>query len=72
MSRPSVRNEARQLDPADARLRINTWEDVADSGDEFHINRDKILLEEGPARKKQRRLQDEGSRPSSMTFIKNG
>jgi hypothetical protein len=59
-SRHDARNEAKALDPADARLRINTWEDVADSEDEFHINRDRILLEEGPARKKRRHLQDEG------------
>ena len=45
---------------SEAKLRINTYEDVADSEDEFHINRDKILLEEGPAQKKQRRYQEEG------------
>merc|ERR1712093_815984 len=27
---------------------ITTYEDVADSEDEFHINRDKVLLDEGP------------------------
>ncbi|KAL2042859.1 hypothetical protein N7G274_004619 [Stereocaulon virgatum] len=42
----------------DSKLRINTYEDVADSEDEFHINRDKILLEEGPAQKKQRKAQE--------------
>lgn len=42
------------------KLRINKWEDVADSEDEFFINRDKALLEEGPAQKKQRRLEEEG------------
>ncbi len=42
------------------KLSINTYEDVADSEDEFHVNRDKILLEEGPAQKRQRRLQEEG------------
>ena len=45
----------------DTKLRINTYEDVANSEDEFHINRDKILLEEGPAQKRQRRYQEEGS-----------
>ncbi|OAK98938.1 hypothetical protein IQ06DRAFT_278673 [Phaeosphaeriaceae sp. SRC1lsM3a] len=43
----------------DSKLAINTWEDVADSEDEFHINRDKILLDEGPAAKKLRKYQEE-------------
>ncbi|KAL9099857.1 MAG: hypothetical protein Q9163_004705 [Psora crenata] len=42
-----------------SKLAINTFEDVADSEDEFHINRDKILLEEGPAQKRQRISQEE-------------
>ncbi|MCJ1478629.1 hypothetical protein MMC13_007310 [Lambiella insularis] len=46
-------------DPSEAKLRINTYEDVADSEDEFHINRDKILLDEGPARKRQRKQEEE-------------
>ena len=58
--RPFGRNEPRDLDNADSKLRINTYEDVADSEDEFHINRDKILLEEGPAQKRQRKIQEEG------------
>ena len=41
-----------------SKLNIRTYEDVADSEDEFHINRDKILLDEGPARKRQRRIQE--------------
>lgn len=44
----------------DPKLTIKTWEDVADSEDEFHINRDRILLEEGSEQKRQRRLQEEG------------
>jgi U3 small nucleolar RNA-associated protein 3 len=43
----------------DSKLAINTWEDVADSEDEFHINRDKVLLDEGPAAKKLRKWQEE-------------
>jgi U3 small nucleolar RNA-associated protein 3 len=42
------------------KLRIDDWQDVADSEDEFHMNRDKILLEEGPAQKRQRKAQEEG------------
>ena len=45
----------------DSRMRINTFEDVADSEDEFHMNRDKILLDEGPAAKRMRKYQEEGS-----------
>ena len=58
--RPFGRNEPRDLDDADSRLRINTYEDVADSEDEFHINRDKVLLEESPAQKRQRKIEEKG------------
>lgn len=58
--RPFGRNEPQELNAADSKLRINTYEDVADSEDEFHINRDKVLLEEGPAQKRQRKIQEEG------------
>jgi U3 small nucleolar RNA-associated protein 3 len=44
----------------DSTLAIKSWEDVADSEDEFHINRDKVLLDEGPAAKKLRQWQEEG------------
>ena len=44
---------------SDSKLVINTYEDVADSEDEFHINRDKILLDDGPARKRQRKLEED-------------
>lgn len=40
---------------------INTFEDVADSEDEFHINRDNILLEDGPDTKRIRKWQEEGT-----------
>lgn len=53
-------NRPQDLNDADSNLRINTYEDVADSEDEFHINRDKILLEEGPAQKRQRKIQEAG------------
>ena len=44
----------------DSKMRIDTFEDVADSEDEFHMNRDKILLDEGPAAKRVRKHQEEG------------
>lgn len=50
-----------------SKLVINDWQDVADSEDEFHINRDKILLEEGPAQKRQRKAQEE----SQKQFLKD-
>ncbi|KAF6217796.1 hypothetical protein HO133_006623 [Letharia lupina] len=56
---PFGRDEPREFNDADNKLRINTYEDVADSEDEFHINRDKILLEEGPAQKRQRKIQED-------------
>lgn len=44
----------------DSRMRIHTYEDVADSEDEFHMNRDKVLLDEGPVAKKMRKYREEG------------
>ena len=67
--RPFGRDESRELSDADSKLRINTYEDVADSEDEFHINRDKILLEESPAQKKQRKIQEHGKASSTMTVL---
>jgi U3 small nucleolar RNA-associated protein 3 len=43
-----------------SKLTLNSWEDVADSEDEFLINRDKILLNEGWEVKRRRKLQEEG------------
>ncbi|KAL8938766.1 MAG: hypothetical protein Q9216_003712 [Gyalolechia sp. 2 TL-2023] len=42
-----------------SKLTINTYEDVADSEDEFFINRDKILLDEGPEQKRRRKIQED-------------
>lgn len=58
--RPFGRDEPRELNDSGSKLKINTYEDVADSEDEFHINRDKILLEEGPAQKRQRKIEEDG------------
>jgi len=43
----------------DSKLAISTYADVADSEDEFHINRDKVLLEEEPAAKRMRKSREE-------------
>ncbi|KAF5027883.1 hypothetical protein F66182_24 [Fusarium sp. NRRL 66182] len=49
----------KELDPSDARLGpISTYEDVADSEDEYFMNRDQILLDDEP-NSKRRRKQDE-------------
>jgi U3 small nucleolar RNA-associated protein 3 len=39
---------------------ITTYEDVADSEDEFHINRDKVMLDDGPDVKRRKKWQEEG------------
>lgn len=49
----------KELDPSEARLGpITTYEDVADSEDEYFMNRDQILLDEAPGSKR-RRKEDE-------------
>ena len=47
----------------DSKLRVNTYEDVADSEDEFHINSDKVLLEENSSQKRLRRAKEQGLLP---------
>ena len=54
--------------PESSRRHIATYEDVADSEDEFHLNRDKVLFEELPARKKQRKAAEEGEFPYSIIY----
>lgn len=43
------------------KLHLSTYEDVADSEDEFLMQRDKILLDEGPDAKRRRKLSEEGN-----------
>ncbi|KAF4437512.1 SAS10 involved in silencing [Fusarium acutatum] len=46
----------KELDPSEARLGpITTYEDVADSEDEYFMNRDQILLDEAPDSKRRRK-----------------
>ncbi len=52
--------DPQKSDNGGSKLRITTYEDVADSEDEFHINRDKILLDEGPEQKRRKKLQEQG------------
>ena len=57
--RPFGQDEPKSVSKDESKLRINTFEDVADSEDEFHMGRDKILLEEGPVQKRQRKLRED-------------
>ncbi|KAL8955370.1 MAG: hypothetical protein Q9193_006750, partial [Seirophora villosa] len=56
--KPSTAGRSRAPED-ESKLTINTYEDVADSEDEFFINRDKILLDEGPQQKKRRKIEEE-------------
>jgi U3 small nucleolar RNA-associated protein 3 len=47
------------MDVGESRKRIRTYEDVADSDDEFHLNNDKVLLEERPDVKRRRKQQED-------------
>ncbi|KIW06615.1 uncharacterized protein PV09_02329 [Verruconis gallopava] len=58
-SSQAYNNPDRPTKPESSKLLINSYEDVADSEDEFLDNRDRILLDEGPLAKKQRKLQEE-------------
>ncbi|KAI0840512.1 Sas10 C-terminal domain-containing protein [Hypoxylon sp. FL0890] len=59
-SAPSEPKGPREYNPVDARLGpINTYEDVADSEDEYFMNKDQILFDDGPKSKKQKRLEEE-------------
>ncbi|TDZ37034.1 Uncharacterized protein C8035_v008178 [Colletotrichum spinosum] len=50
----------KELDTADARLGpITTYEDVADSEDEYFLNRDKIMFDEAPKSKRRKQAEEE-------------
>jgi U3 small nucleolar RNA-associated protein 3 len=52
----------KEFDEADARLGpIGTYEDVANSEDEYFINQEKILLEDEPQSKRRRKLEEEAA-----------
>lgn len=48
-------NGPAELDPLDSKKKIHTYEDVADSDDEFHLNQDEIRLGEEPEAKRRRK-----------------
>ncbi|KAK5708759.1 something about silencing protein 10 [Elasticomyces elasticus] len=47
------------LDVGSSRKRIRTYEDVADSDDEFYLQRDRVLLGEEPDAKRRRKVQEQ-------------
>lgn len=53
-SRASGPSGPKDVDPADARLAIRTYEDVADDQDQFFLDKDKIMLEDEPRSKRLR------------------
>jgi U3 small nucleolar RNA-associated protein 3 len=62
--------EPRPLKVEDGKLGpISTYEDVADSEDEFHINRDKILLDDGPDAKRRKKWEEEGRQCPIFTSV---
>jgi U3 small nucleolar RNA-associated protein 3 len=71
---PFGQSKVQEEDNGKTKLNIKSYEDVADSEDEFHINRDKVLLEEEPARKKQRQMMEEDAllEPSDEEVLGDG
>ncbi|KAI9709013.1 MAG: hypothetical protein M1812_007826 [Candelaria pacifica] len=57
--RPYGHNEHKEFKIADSKVKVNTYEDVADSEDEFHIQRDKVLLEDNREERRRRKWQAE-------------
>lgn len=62
-----VEEEARP----DAQTKYDVNEEFADSEDEFFAGRDKILLEEGPAKKRRRKLEEEGKFARNLVQLDN-
>ena len=48
-----------EFNPKASKLTFNSYEDIPDSEDEFHINRDKVLLDNGPEAKRRKQSQQE-------------
>ena len=52
------------------KLHVATYEDVADSEDDFLMQRDKILLDEGPDAKRRRTMREEGNKRTHRCWPK--
>ena len=60
--RPNAAEGTTEFNERGGRMRpISTYEDVADSEDEFHMNRDKIMLDDGPDAKRRKKWQQDGN-----------
>lgn len=53
-SRASGSSGPKDIDPADARLAIRTYEDIADDQEQYFLDKDKIMLEDEPRSKRPR------------------
>lgn len=74
VSRASGPSGPKDVDPAEARLAIRTYEDVADDQEQYFLDKDKIMLEEEPRSKRLRtddRL-DEFLEPSDEEVLNDG
>lgn len=57
---PAASESAPDTSNKRTRMRIDTYEDVAGSDDEFHMNRDKVALDDGPEAKRRRNWAEQG------------
>lgn len=74
VSRASGPSGPKDVDPAEARLAIRSYEDVADDQDQYFLDKDKIMLEDEPRSKRMRtqdRL-DEFLEPSDEEVLDDG
>lgn len=62
----------RDVDPADARLQVNSYEDIADSEEEYFMNKDKILLDDGPSAKRRKADKEDAMFESSDEEVLGG
>ncbi|KKY38201.1 putative sas10 utp3 family protein [Diaporthe ampelina] len=74
VSRASGPSGPKDVDPAEARLAIRTYEDIADDQEQYFLDKDKIMLEDEPRSKRLRtddRL-DEFLEPSDEEVLDDG
>lgn len=61
---PSGQSKSRSVPEDDfnkrVRLNVDSYQDVAGSDDEFHMGRDKVLLDEGASQKRLRKKREQG------------
>lgn len=60
-SRSNAADENGGFDPKGGKMKpITTYEDIADSEEEFLMQRDKVMLDDGPDAKRRRKHAEEG------------